>query len=278
MVRGVTLLELGYHGLVLRDALYRPRDQREARDHTLSSRLVLAGVAAFLVAVPFTLLLVLVLSKWAPLARLDADTAEDLTRLVAGHSWLLHSLDVAATVFDPWVFRGLVLAVVVWLWFRGARRLALWALATTALGSVLGGVLKSVVARARPHLEQPVAHAGGYSFPSGHALNSMLGVGVLILVFLPVLRRAGRVLVYTLGALVVLLTGFDRIALGVHYVSDVLAGWVVALACIAATSAAFEIWRRERGRAPSSLSEGVDPEAAGSLEGDQSDPETRVRP
>ena len=59
----------------------------------------------------------------------------------------------------------------------------------------------------------------------------MLGVGVLILIFLPVLSRAGRVVAYALGAAVVLLTGFDRVALGVHFVSDVVAGWVVAIAC-----------------------------------------------
>ena len=123
-----------------------------------------------------------------------------------------------------------VLVVAVWLWRRGAKRLAAWAVVTMVIGGVLGVVLKLLVERARPAFPEPVAHASGYSFPSGHALNSMLCVGVLILVFLPVLRPAGRVLAYAVGALVVLLTGFDRVALGVHFVSDVLAGWVVALA------------------------------------------------
>jgi undecaprenyl-diphosphatase len=60
----------------------------------------------------------------------------------------------------------------------------------------------------------------------------------------------------------VLLTGFDRVALGVHYVSDVVAGWIVALACLAGTAGAFEVWRREHGRPASTPSEGVDPDAA----------------
>jgi undecaprenyl-diphosphatase len=51
----------------------------------------------------------------------------------------------------------------------------------------------------------------------------------------------------------------------VHYVSDVLAGWVVALACLAGTSAAFEFWRREEGRRPSTPDEGVEPEAAAAM-------------
>jgi hypothetical protein len=73
----------------------------------------------------------------------------------------------------------------------------------------------------------------------------------------------------------VLLTGFDRVGLGVHYVSDVLAGWVVALACLAGTSAAFEVWRREEGRQPSTPDEGVEPEAAAAMS-DQSAPGTRT--
>jgi undecaprenyl-diphosphatase len=133
---------------------------------------------------------------------------------------------------------------------------------TAAVGGVVGVLLKLVVTRARPAFDQPVAHAGGYSFPSGHALNSFLCTGVLILVFLPILSRAGRWLAFALGTAIVLLTGFDRVALGVHYVSDVVAGWIVALACLASTAAAFEVWRREHGRPASSPSEGVDPDAA----------------
>jgi undecaprenyl-diphosphatase len=227
--------------------------------------LALGGLAALIVAVPFTLLAILVLAKWDPLARLDADVAESLNATARSNEWLVDTLDVLAVAFDPWVFRAIVLLVVAWLWHRGARRLAAWAAVTTVIGGVLGVVLKLIVERARPTLDQPVAHAGGFSFPSGHALNSMLCVGVLILVFLPVLRPAGRLLAYVLGGAVVLLTGLDRVALGVHYVSDVLAGWMVALAVLAGTAGAFEIWRREHGRPPSEPSEGVDPEAAPEL-------------
>ena len=65
-----------------------------------------------------------------------------------------------------------------------------------------------------------------------------------------------------------LLTGYDRVALGVHYVSDVVAGWVVALACLAGTAPAFEIWRREQGRRLRRSSEGVEPEAADEMSAD----------
>jgi undecaprenyl-diphosphatase len=222
---------------------------------------VLASAAAFLLAVPFTLLLLLVKSESRTLERLDVGTAERLHEVARANPGLVEFLEVVEVLTDPWLLRLVVLGAVVWLWRRGARRLAAWAAATTIVGGVLGIVLKLLVLRARPSFNEPVAQSPGYSFPSGHALNSVLCAGVLILVFLPVLDRRRRLLAGTGAAFVVLLTGFDRIGLGVHFVSDVLAGWVVALACLAATSAGFEIWRREEGMAPSAVAEGVDPEA-----------------
>jgi membrane-associated phospholipid phosphatase len=254
----------GYDGGV-RNVLYRPADQRKPGAEPkrgLLGRLGLGAAAAALVAVPFTLLLLLVESEWEPLEDLDRSVADSLNSTARGDGALVDALDAGAVLFEPWVFRIVVLAVAVWLWRRGAQRLAVWAVVTMAVGGILGVVLKVLVERARPVFPEPVAHSGGYSFPSGHALNSMLGVAVLILVFLPVLRPVGRLLAYLLGALVVLLTGFDRVALGVHFVSDVVAGWVVALAVLAGTVTGFEVWRRETGHRPSPVGEGVDPDAA----------------
>ena len=242
----------GYDAPVLRSRLVLPPEERAEWRHptrSLGGRLALGGLAALAVAIPFTLLALLVLSEWGPLARLDAHVANDLNAYALARPYLVDVLHIASVVFDPWVFRLVVAVVAGWLWTRGAKRLAVWAVTTTVIGGVLGVVLKLIVSRARPAFDEPVAHAGGYSFPSGHALNSFLCTAVLILVFLPVLSRAGRMLAYALGAAVVLLTGFDRIALGVHYVSDVLAGWIVALAVLAGTARAFEVWRREHGPA-----------------------------
>lgn len=254
----------GYHRLMLR-ALHRPPEARRpgrAPKHGLGGRLLLGAGAAALVAIPFTLLMLLVLSEWEPLDRLDRGVANDLNDVARGDSTLVDVLDVGEIALSPWVFRIVVAAVAVWLWRRGAQRLAAWAVVTMAIGGILGVVLKYVVDRARPSFPEPVAHASGYSFPSGHALNSFLAVGVLLLVFLPVLTRVGRAVAYTVGAALILLTGYDRVALGVHYVSDVVAGWAVALACLVGTGAGFEIWRREHGRRPSTVTEGVEPEAA----------------
>ncbi len=259
MVRG----QRGYDRRV-RNVLYRPVDERResrAPRRGLLGRLLLGGLVAALVAVPFTLLLLLVESEWEPLERLDRGTADRLNEVARGDGTLVDVLRVGSVALDPWVFRLAVLGVAVWLWRRGARRLAAWALLTMAIGGVLGVVLKLVVERARPQFPEAVTTASGYSFPSGHALNSMLGALVLVLVFLPVLRGVGRLVAYLAAATAVLLTGFDRIGLGVHFVSDVLAGWVVAVAVVAGTGAAFEIHRRDQGQRPSTVGEGIDPEA-----------------
>jgi membrane-associated phospholipid phosphatase len=263
--------ERGYDPAVPNRHFYRPPEQRSPGrqpQRGLGGRLALGGLATLAVAVPFTLLALLVLGNWSPLARLDADVADSLNSVARSRPWLVDTLRVLAGVLSPWVFRAVVVGVALWLWTRGARRLALWSLVTMVIGGVLAAALKLVVERARPSFDEPVAHAAGFSFPSGHAVNSFLCVGIVVLVFLPVLTRAGRVLAYSVGAFLVLLTGFDRVALGVHYVSDVVAGWIVALACLAGTFGGFEMWRREHGHAPSPMSEGVDPEAADEIDGD----------
>jgi undecaprenyl-diphosphatase len=132
-----------------------------------------------------------------------------------------------------------------------------------ATGSALGLLLKLVFARTRPSFDLPLATAPGYSFPSGHALNSAVGVLVLVLALLPALPGIrSRLATWLAGLLVIALTGFDRIGLGVHYLSDVIAAWLVGGALVAATAAAFETWRRDVGRPPHDPLEGVDPEDA----------------
>lgn len=261
---------MGYDGGVPRRSS-RPVAERgpdgpePAPTRSLANRLALGGLLAAVVSAPFLLLMLLVLAEWEPLARFDRDVADALHETAQGNPGLVDTLKVLAVVTDPWTLRAVVLGVAVWLWRCGARRLATWAVSTAVIGGLLGALLKILVARSRPVFPEPVATSGGYSFPSGHALNSMLAAGILLLVFLPVLAAAGRVLAYTAAAALVLVTGYDRIGLGVHYVSDVVAGWVVALAVLAGTAGAFEIWRRDQGRRPSPMSEGLAPEARRSL-------------
>ncbi|MFJ8043940.1 phosphatase PAP2 family protein [Kitasatospora sp. NPDC096147] len=233
-------------------------------DLRLGERL-LATVAAFgLGAVPTALLLVLIEANWPPLHRLDAAAAEQLHTAVRDHPAALTALRVLSEgVWDPLTLRLLVAATVGWLWWRGARRLALWAAATVTASGLIGLAVKAAVARARPALPDPVAHAPGFSFPSGHAMTAATCCAVLLLVFTPVLGRRSLLTARAVAVVSVLGVGFTRVALGVHWVSDVLGGWLLGLALVAATAWAFDGWRRDTGRpVPPPLTEGLEPELA----------------
>jgi len=145
---------------------------------------------------------------------------------------------------------------------RHRARLALFLVVTTAVGGLLDTAVKVAVSRSRPSLVDPVATAAGKSFPSGHAMSSTVVYGALLLVFLPYVARRWRPAVVAGAVVVVLAVGFTRLALGVHYISDVLGGYVLGLAWLAASTAAFSIWRVERGRPPVEPMEGLEPEAA----------------
>lgn len=206
----------------------------------IGGRIAWGAAAAALVAIPFTLLTVLVLAKSPGLARLDLGAANRLHALVVGRPGLDTALVWVGRVTEPWWLRAVTLLAGVVLWRRGARRPAGWVVGTMAVAGLLSLVLKQLVSRARPTFTDPVTVAGGYSFPSGHALNSMAFAACAVVLLHPVLARRGRTLLWGLAAAFVLLVGFDRIALGVHYVSDVLAGWTVGLATVLATAAMFD--------------------------------------
>nr|WP_230414945.1 phosphatase PAP2 family protein [Micromonospora tarapacensis] len=199
-----------------------------------------------LTLVPFTLLATLVVGDWPPLLRLDAAIAAHLHRYALDHPAWVWVMSVWTDTLAPMPLRAAALVLVIWLIRRGARRLAVWVATTVLLGGLLGPLLKLLVGRHRPDLADPVAEAPGLAFPSGHALNAVLAAGVLVVVFLP---RAGdrstARLAVRLGALLIaLVTGLSRIALGVHWTSDVLAGWLLGVAVVAATSTAFAVWPR----------------------------------
>ncbi len=123
-----------------------------------------------------------------------------------------------------------VIAVGVGLWFFWKRRwlrLILW-VAALAGGELLDLLLKTWFARPRPSFADPLAVALYYSFPSGHATLSLITYGLLAYFLFTSLPRAWeRVPVTSALILLILLIGVSRIYLGVHYFSDVLAGFAV---------------------------------------------------
>jgi undecaprenyl-diphosphatase len=227
----------------------------------------LAGLAGFsAAALLFGVLIVAVRVRWLPLESVDRGVAADLNRVVADRPALVSVLRLITLLGSNGVLGWLVAIGALILLVRKRWRLAGYLLVTSAGGLILDPTLKMAVGRLRPVVADPVALGGGSSFPSGHALASVIGYGALLLVFTPALpRRARKPVIIVLGAVVVLV-GFSRLALGVHYLSDVLGAWCLGIAWLGASAYAFEVWRRGNGkRVTGPLSEGLEPEASADL-------------
>lgn len=227
----------------------------------LSRRLVLVLLVVLPAAVAVGVLLLGVEDSWRPLQNADRTIADNLHAQALRHPAWVRTMLTVSTVGSPTVMRvGTGLLAVV-LWLRRARRLALWIAATMVGGAAIDEVLKVAVNRARPVFPHPVAIAPGPSFPSGHAFTATLGAGVVLLAVLPLLRRRGKFLAWIVAVLVALAVGYSRLSLGVHWTSDVVGGWLLGIGLLAATTAAFETWRSERGLPHvTPAAEGVAPE------------------
>lgn len=198
----------------------------------------------------FVLLLLLVVTSWTPLLALDRDVADGLNDLTAPHPALVGLWKIVSTVGTPLTFQLLTAAASIALWLRGRPQSALFTAVTVLPASLLANAVKLLVDRDRPTVPHPVAHAHASSFPSSHALVSLVGVTVLMLVVLPRVHPRRRSAVVGAGVLVVVLVGFSRLALGVHYVSDVIAGWLLGTTWVLLTRRLVLTSRRPREQLP----------------------------
>ncbi|MEV4532585.1 phosphatase PAP2 family protein [Asanoa sp. NPDC049518] len=236
----------------------RPLEHFTARSLVGLGAVVVAGIA-------FGVLLALVRFRFGPLYDLDHGVAESVNGYVADHEGLLNVIRFVTDLgggLKVWV---VTLAVAVLL-IRRRARLAVFVIVSGLGALALEPTIKLLVGRLRPVVDVPVAHAPGNSFPSGHSLGSFVVYGSLLLVFLPAVPRKWRPLVIAAVATLITAIGVSRIALGVHFVSDVLAGWLLGAAWLGITLYAFRLWRREEHRREPALTEGLEPEAARDLE------------
>src|SRR5215213_633609 len=154
---------------------------------------------------------------------------------------------------EAMVILGVVVAAVL---ARGRR----WTLLGTWLAAVVGSavidwLLKGLFQRPRPHFAHPLLVETSYSFPSGHAMESFVAYGMLAYFAVLALRTwEARVAVVCGAALLVVLIGFSRLYLGVHYFSDVIAGYAAGGVWLSALITGAETIRRggKHGNKPTS--------------------------
>ena len=141
------------------------------------------------------------------------EMARDATAL-GGVGWLTFTIGVIA----------------VYVWLDDKPRLMVFTLAATGSGALLSLLLKSFFARPRPDFVPHLARVYTSSFPSGHSMLSAvvyLTLGSLLAAAVP--NRALKVYVLSIAVLLTTFVGLSRIYLGVHYPTDVLAGWLAGL-------------------------------------------------
>jgi undecaprenyl-diphosphatase len=196
----------------------------------------------------FFVLLALVRLRSAPVLRVDSWISSYLHDVAVSHHWVVAAaLDASLLGMTAvrWVVVGLLALVLV---ANRRPRAAAFVVVVELVSSGLSVIAQDVVARHRPVLADPVAVATGPSFPSGHAMGAAATYALVISAILysglvaPGRRRTVTVVLLVLAPVLV---GASRVVLGVHFASDVLAGWVAGVAWVALATALVRPWRRD---------------------------------
>jgi len=177
-----------------------------------------------------------------PLVQLDQTLATLL------HSWATPTATtifvIISTLGEPVLAVIGVIVAGLLAWRRQWLHLGTWVIGLGG-GEVLNQVIKYVVARPRPVFAQPLIPESGYSFPSGHAILSFIAYGLLAYFAVLVLRSwRARTGVVMAAGLLVLVIGFSRLYLGVHYFSDVVAGFAAGGVWLSTCIIGMELVRR----------------------------------
>ena len=136
--------------------------------------------------------------------------------------WLAVSL-----VGSPVVMTAIALLVTGVLVAQQRRVTAAGGIVTQGGGAIINEALKQLIHEPRPLGAELYLYGHSWSFPSGHAMGSLIGYGFLtyVIVVCWSAKRRTHVLAVATALIVILTIGISRLALGVHYVNDVLGGW-----------------------------------------------------
>jgi membrane-associated phospholipid phosphatase len=161
----------------------------------------------------------------------DANRFDDFVR-TAVHSFasptlthIMQGLSLLGSVVSTTILT--ILSVSLFLYFR-LHRAAAFLLVIMVGAAILDLTLKQAFHRPRPTPYFGVVPSS-YSFPSGHALGSVCFYGALAIILSATANRTARIVIWTVAILLIVGIGLSRIYLGVHYPSDVVAGYTAAI-------------------------------------------------
>jgi undecaprenyl-diphosphatase len=167
------------------------------------------------------------------LGLLNLKTIRELDFLVSNHIPLLwnpiltKTMIIITTIGGIWVIAPLVVIFLIYFDYRKKISKAYFFGGIMLTGSVLGEIIKVIVQRVRP---EGIIAETGYSFPSSHSVASIMFFSLLIYFFKNKIKNKFKRGVFIgFCALIFLLIGFSRIYLNVHWLSDVIGGFVAGL-------------------------------------------------
>lgn len=227
-------------------ALELPRTWRARLDpnERYGMRLTLVLAAVLIVAIPFAYLTFNVLGAGS-LTRLDSRVADSLNAWVNGRPSTVRALEWVSWLANVVTLCGVVAAAAVSLWRTGRHRLAVFVVVTSAGGGIIDTLVKLAVNRPRPVVDHPVATAFGKSFPSGHTMSATVVYGALLVAFWALMSKRWRPVALAGVVCLVLAVASSRLLLGVHFLSDVIGGFLLGLAWLSGSTAAFQTWRHD---------------------------------
>jgi membrane-associated phospholipid phosphatase len=214
---------------------------------TATRYLGVVAVLGFLVALSATVLFFEVADEIGvdeDLAAFDVELSAALREHVSGET--LQAFAVMTHLGDTNLMIAIGILVFAYLFKYRDRIVALaWAVATIS-GGLMVRLLKIIFERSRPIHEHGLVAETSWSFPSGHAAGSMLIYGLLAYLLVRYTKAALHIPAALAGITLIILVGSSRVILQVHYLSDVLAGYMAATVWVAICIAALEAIRANR--------------------------------
>lgn len=183
----------------------------------------------------------------------DHSLGKSLQQWAVDSSGIKNAAKIGASVFHPNVFDAVGLLGAVALSLNKHRRAAIWVVGVLVIARLAASGLKEAVQRPRPSWPHPVQTISGWSFPSGHVSTAaaIAGCAIVLATMLIRKRTLRRIAIGAVLAIVVLVS-LDRLVLGVHYLSDVTAGWLLGALVTVAGGLIFD-------PRPRSVAYGVEP-------------------
>lgn len=202
-----------------------------------------------LLTIPFILLTIISFFDWSFVGELDTVIGRGFHD--SRREWLTWFFIRITRLGDTWFVTLMTTAIFFFLLLKNKYwQLAIWYAATVALGAgALNQIVKYIFQRPRPSNVDHLINQGGYSFPSGHAMGSLIAYGAIV--FLVIRLSKNTFLKWTVFIALSLLIGFigiSRVYVGVHYPSDIIGGYSLGAAWLAFSIGMYGLALTKQGR------------------------------